>query len=137
MGTIIDRLTGLGLSERAARAIAGLGFFLIILLLIAAFVTVSRCSSRRQERAQARVDVGQSGAFTNSTADAIAAEQAAHARENASQQLSRTNEEEIRNANGASASVDPAVRDAGLRSLCRRAAYRDSARCKLLDAPPR
>jgi hypothetical protein len=137
MGVIIDKLTGLGLSERIARAIAALSLFLIVLLIIAAFVTVSRCTSGGQQRAQGRVTTGQAGAFANSTGDAIATQQAAHGREDASEQLSRTNEEEIRNAQGASAPVNPAVRDAGLRSLCRRAAYRDSARCKLLDAPAR
>ena len=43
--------------------------------------------------------------------------------------LSPRYEKEIRNAKGADAPVDPAVRDAGLASLCRRAAYRSSERC--------
>lgn len=138
MGSLIGTIAArTGWSERAARIAAMLLLFVLAMLFIAAAVALSRCSSGRQQRAQGRVDAGQAGAFANSTADAIAVQQAAHGREDASEQLSRTNEEEIRNAQGASAPVDPAVRDAGLRSLCRRAAYRDSPRCKLFDAPPR
>jgi Tfp pilus assembly protein PilV len=84
--------------------------------------------------AESRVESGQSGAAVASGKDAIATQGAAAARETASEDLTRTNEEEIRHAKGADATVDPAARDAGLASLCRRAAYRASQRC-LRHAP--
>jgi hypothetical protein len=108
----------------------------LILLVTVPALLVRSCDRHRSEGAQAKVDRGQAGAFANSSADAVQTLGNAAARERTSDDLSRTNEEEIRNANGASAPVDPAVRNAGLRSLCRRAAYRDSPRCKLLEPAP-
>jgi hypothetical protein len=96
------------------------------------------CNKIRSMKAQAELQEEQSQALGNSARDAIATQGAAAARERESDQLTRSNEEEIRNAKGASEAVDPAVRDAGRRSLCRRAAYRDSDECRrLLGAPPR
>lgn len=109
------------------------------LLILALLVTIliagpTACNKIRSMGAQGRLQQGQTEALSNSAGDAIAAQGAAAARERASEELTRTNEEEIRNAKGADAQVDPAVRDAGMRSLCRRAAYRDSERCRLLAA---
>ena len=50
--------------------------------------------------------------------------------------ITRENDHAIRNAHGADAPVDPAVRDAGLAGLCRRAAYRRDPKC-LRHADPR
>lgn len=89
----------------------------------------------RSQAAQGRLERGQTEALGNSARDAIATQGTAAARETASNDLTRTNEEEIRNAQGADDRVNPAVRDAGHRSLCRRAAYRNSERCGLRPAP--
>jgi hypothetical protein len=51
------------------------------------------------------------------------------ARSDAIDTITEENERDIRKAPGADAPVDPGVRDAGLRSLCRRAAYRGRAEC--------
>ena len=112
------------------------------LIIVALLVTIviaapAACNKIRSMGAQSRVDKGQIEALSNSAVDAIGTQGASAARERASQTLTRANEKEIRNAKGADAQVDPAVRDAGLRSLCRRAAYRDSERCRLLAAHPR
>lgn len=130
-------LTGRGWSEKAARIIATGALFLFILLLIAAALALSRCSSNRAAKSQDRVNDAQGAAYSESANEAVAIAQGANNRERESEDLGRANEEEIRNAQGADAPVNPAARDAGLRSLCRRAAYRDSARCKLLDPTAR
>lgn len=137
MGTIIAWFTRRGLSERVARAVAAIALFIVILLMIAVALAITRCSSGRQQLAQGRVDSAQHGAQAESAADAVNTVSAADAREMASEDVSRRNEEEIRNAEGSNGAVNPAARDAGLRSLCRRAAYRDNAKCKLLNAPAR
>jgi len=112
-----------------------------MLLGLVAIVTVPAllvrsCDKHRSLAAQSRVDEGQKGALANSAADAVAVVGNAADREASSEALTRSNEQEIRNAKGSNAPVDPAARDAGLRSLCRRAAYRDSERCRLLQPRP-
>jgi hypothetical protein len=110
----------------------GLLAALIAIVAIPALL-VRSCDKHRNEAAQARVDQGQKGALANSAADAIDTVGNAAARERASDDLTRSNAEEIRNAPGANAPINPAAHDAGLRALCRRQAYRDSKRCRLLQ----
>jgi hypothetical protein len=112
----------------------GAAIGLAILLLLGIF-EVRSCQLAKQHAAQARVDQGQAGAMQNSATDAVAAQGQANANEQASEALTRTNDQEIRHAAGADAQINPAVRDAGLRSLCRRSAYRDSQRCRVFNAP--
>lgn len=107
---------------------------LVVFLLFAIF-EVRSCQLAKQHAAQARVDQGQAAAMSNSASDAIATQGAANANEQASEALTRTNDQEIRHAAGADAQINPAVRDAGLRSLCRRPAYRGSERCRVFNAP--
>lgn len=95
------------------------------------------CNKIRSQAAQSRLNEAQTGALGNSAADAVATQGAANKREAESQDLTRSNEKEIRNAEGASDPVNPAARDAGLRSLCRRAAYSNSERCRVFAAPAR
>ncbi len=101
----------------------------------AAFMT--QCQKSRNEDAQAKVDRSQADAFTNSAADAVNAQGAANAREAESDALTRSNERTIRDAQGSTDKVNPAVRDAGLDSLCRRPSYRDSERCRMRGAAAR
>jgi hypothetical protein len=119
-----------------ANRVIGLVVGGIILLLIVGFA-LNQCQKRRSEAAQARVERGQAGAASESAKDAIGTVRASGEREKASEELTRSNEKEIRNAEGANDPVNSAVRDAGLRSLCRRPAYRNHERCKLLVAPSR
>ena len=88
----------------------------------------------RSKATQARVDAAQTSAVVESAKDAIATQGAASGREQASEALTQKNSEEIRNAEGANVKAGAGVNDAGLRSLCRRSAYRDSERCRLLAA---
>jgi hypothetical protein len=102
----------------------------VILLIVAVSLFVRSCDKRRSEAAQSRVSASQAQAAQDSARDAINAVEASGARETASEALTRENEANIRAAPGASDPVNPAVRDAGLAALCRRAAYQNDPRCK-------
>jgi hypothetical protein len=115
--------------------ILGLLAGLIVLIAVPALL-VRSCDRHRSEAAQSRVERGQTGALSKSAADAVGTVAASGEASAASEALTRSNQQEIRNAPGANAPVNPAARDAGLRSLCRRAAYRDSERCRLLQPRP-
>lgn len=78
---------------------------------------------------EARLGRNQAEAALESGKDAVNTVGEAAEREAASDALTRSNEETIRNAEGADDKVAAPVRDAGLDALCRRAAYRDSLRC--------
>jgi hypothetical protein len=106
----------------------------VAIILLLGILQVRSCQQANQRAAQARVDRGQGEAFQNSAGDAINTITGVAGNEQAGADLTRTNEREIRDAKGSTAAVDPAVRDAGLRSLCRRAAYRNSERCRLFLA---
>lgn len=94
------------------------------------------CQKLRSVEAQSKVDTAQGGAFKNSAVDAINTQSGVNERERESEGLTRTNEKEIRDAEGAGDRVNPGVRDAGLRAICRRPAYRDSEQCRVFRAPP-
>ncbi len=114
--------------EIAARTIAMVIGALV--LVIAVSIALSQCSKRKNAAAQARVDSSQANAAATSAADAIDTVSKAGEREKASEDLTRTNERDIRAAEGAGDKVKPGVNNAGLRALCQRQAYRDSPRCK-------
>jgi hypothetical protein len=76
------------------------------------------------------VERSQAEAAANSAADAIGTVARSGEAERASEDLTRTNEQQIRAAEGSNAAVNPAARDAGIAALCRRQAYRDDPRCK-------
>lgn len=80
-------------------------------------------------KAEARLGRNQAEAASESGADAVNTVGRAADREAAADALTRSNEEDIRNAEGADAEVAAPVRDAGLDALCKRAAYRNSLRC--------
>jgi uncharacterized protein HemX len=118
-----------------------LGAKLIAIILLAVVVIglvwfgLAQWQKARTAATESRLQQAQSGATVESAKDAIATQGAAAARETASEDLSRNNEKDIRNAEGSADPVKPAARDAGLRAVCRRAAYRDSERCRLLLSP--
>lgn len=113
--------------------VAALALLLVLLMLGGP----AACARLRSQAAHSRLVEEQGAALARSARDAVAVQGRANRREQQSEALSRSNEEEIRNAKGADQAVDPHVRDAGLAGLCRRAAYRDGERCKLLGAAPR
>ena len=80
-------------------------------------------------KAEARLSRNQAQAAQESGSDAVNTVGRAGEREAASDALTRSNEKEIRNAEGADAVVAAPVRDAGLASLCKRRAYSRDPRC--------
>ncbi len=109
------------------RLIIGMLGIIFIIALIA-FGT-SQCARQRNAASQARVDASQAAAASESAKDAIETVSRSGEAQAASEQLTRDNERSIREAEGAAVKVNPAVQDAGLRALCRRAAYKDAPRC--------
>jgi FtsZ-interacting cell division protein ZipA len=91
---------------------------------------VHSCDVRHNRAAQSRVEASQAQAASNSAADAIGTVAASGRNEAASEDLTRSNEQQIRAAHGANDKVNPSVRDAGIAALCRRQAYRDNPKCK-------
>ena len=102
--------------------------------LLIALVGPSMCRKINGEAARARLGEENARAASRNGEDAVATVGAAARREAQSSDLSRTNEQEIRNAQGADVPVNSAVRDAGLGGLCRRPSYRDDQRCRLRRA---
>lgn len=127
IGWIVRRFD---VSEATARIIAMAGLFLVLLAMFGIAFNASRCSSNRQKAAQSRVATGQGAAASNSAADAIATQGVVNGRETASENLTRSNAEDIRSAPGASDKVNPAAANAGITALCKRKAYENSPRCR-------
>lgn len=119
----------IGEKEIAGRTIASVIGLALIALLFA--VTLYQCDKRRNEKAQSKVDSAQSEAATNSAADAINTVSEAGQREAVSEELTRSNEREIRAAEGAAERVKPGVNYAGRSALCRREAYRNDPKCQV------
>jgi negative regulator of sigma E activity len=99
-----------------------------VLVAVGAFV-VHSWDKRRSEAAQSRVQHSQSEALSNSGADAVNTVAASGKAAAASEELTRSNEQQIRAAQGANDKANPAVRDAGIAALCRRQAYANDPRC--------
>lgn len=89
----------------------------------------------RNAKTEATLGKNQAGAATASGADAANTVGNRMDADAAEDTLTRSNDDDIRKADGASAPVAAPVRDAGLRSLCRRAAYRGDPKCVLYADP--
>ncbi len=101
----------------------------LVLVAVIAF-TMHSCDVRRSKAAQTRVERAQGTAQANSAADAVNTITRSGEEQAASEQQTRKNEEDIRNAKGSNAAIDPAARDAGITALCKRRAYANDPRCK-------
>lgn len=112
----------------AGRLIAMIAAAVLIVVLLG--FGLRQCQKQRNAASQARVDASQAAAASNSAADAINTVSAAGGREAASEGLTRSNERDIRAAEGAGDKVKPGVDTAGRAALCRREAYRNDPRCK-------
>jgi hypothetical protein len=123
----------------AGREIAGriIGMVVgVIVLIVAVGLFVKSCDNRRNQAAQTRMDREMGDAASNISADAIGTVARSGEAAAASEELTRENEKEIRNAQGADERVGAGVNAAGLRSLCKRDAYRDSERCRVFKRNP-
>jgi hypothetical protein len=87
-------------------------------------------------KVEAKLGQAQTEAALESGADAVASVGQTQVNDAATDTITRENDRAIRQAPGADAPVDPAARNAGLRSVCRRAAYRQRPEC-LQHAPAR
>lgn len=92
-------------------------------------------SVARNAKTVAKVSAGQAGAALDSGKDAANTVGNRMDADAAGDQLTKENADDIRKADGASAPVAAPVRDAGLRSLCRRAAYSRDPKCLQLAHP--
>jgi hypothetical protein len=113
------------LTRNGARALVAL----VLLALLAAIVVQRSCSIARNAAATAKLATGQAGAAIASGHDAADTIGNRMAGDAAGDAITRENDDAIRNAHGADALVDPAASTVGLRSLCRRAAYRGDPQC--------
>ena len=108
-----------------------------VLVLVILLAGPAACRKLYTDQARARLGEEQARAANRNGEDAVATVGAAAKREQQSDHMSKDHENQIRNAPGADAPVDPAVRNVGLGSLCQRAAYRDSERCRMRRAAAR
>jgi hypothetical protein len=113
------------LTKSVAIVIAGI----VALLLIAGLFAWHEWRAAHTAKVETRLATGQAGAAIASGQDAANTVGNRMDTDAATDTITRENDNAIRNAPGASAPVDPALRDAALRGLCRRAAYRGDARC--------
>jgi hypothetical protein len=102
----------------------------VILLVVAVLGFLTYCQNQRSKGAQSRVDRSQSEAQAESGKDAIGTVSRSGEAQAASEGQSRQAEQDIRSAEGSNQAVNPAVRDAGLAALCKRAIYKDDPRCR-------
>jgi hypothetical protein len=103
---------------------------IVILGAIIIFAGPAACQKMRSMGAQSRVDSAQSGAASNSAADAIGTVARSGEAESASEEVTRSNQRDNRGAQGANDPVNPASRDAGIAALCKRSAYANDPRCR-------
>lgn len=101
---------------------------LVLVLAIALFLTV-RGWFVGSANVEADLANEQGDAALQSGQDAVENVGAQGAREDQIDNTTRENDREIRNAEGADAPVNPDLRDAGLRSLCKRPAYSSDPKC--------
>lgn len=102
-----------------------------ILILMMGMLLLSQCQSTRNAKTETRLNKGQAGAAVESGRDSVNTVGNRAATDAAGDAITRENDNAIRNADGASAPVADGVRDAGIASVCRRAAYRGDPRCVL------
>lgn len=93
------------------------------------WLVIGMWKDARESRARAALSTNQAQAVSDSAKDAVATVGAAGERETANQNQTERNDADIRAAKGADAAVDPAARDAGLRSLCGRRVYSGHPEC--------
>ncbi len=102
---------------------------LLVIVAVAGLLVARSCSAERTAKTSEKVATGQAGAVAASGKDAVETVGNRSASDTAADTVTRENADAIDKAPGANVAVDPAVRDAGLRSLCRRASYRSNSKC--------
>lgn len=108
----------------------------IALIVITLGSGITACQKIMSQKAQNRITSGQLGASQASGTDAVNTAGNVAANEAATADLTRTNEVEIRDAKGADAAIDPAVRAAGVRAFCRRRSAAHDPKCSVQHVAP-
>jgi hypothetical protein len=111
-------------------------FALVVLALLVTILVQRSCSTARTETAAAKLATGQAGAAIASGHDAADTVGNRMVGDAAEDTITRENDDAIHHAHGADAPVNPDAAAAGLRGLCRRAAYRGDPQC-VQHADPR
>ncbi len=112
------------MTRRIAAAIT-----VVAVVVILAWIALNAWQSSRTNAAKARLSTNQAKAGSDNAKDAIDATGMVSARQQASDDLTRNNAEQISDAKGSDAAVSPEARAAGLAALCRRPAYKDDPKC--------
>ncbi|MDB5707870.1 MAG: hypothetical protein JWN66_4986 [Sphingomonas bacterium] len=122
-----------GLEKTAARVVAGIAIVAVIALLL----FLHSCQQERTAKVEAKLATSQAAAASASGHDAVQSVGNVMGNEQATDTITTENGNVIDNAKGATVAVDPAVRSAGLVSLCRRKSYRDSHTACVQQPAPR
>lgn len=117
------------------RTIAIIFAALALVALLSLAFAVKSCGDSRTAKTQAKLSTGQAGAAIESGKDAANTIGNRMDTDAAGDAITRENSDAIHNAQGADAPVAPAVRDAGIASLCRRPSYQRDPRCVLKSRP--
>lgn len=115
-----------------AKALFGLARWVWALIILAALVIVALTVVHlvtSKPKAEANLGKNTTEAAQKNGADAVQTVGQVGKNDQASDDLTRTNADDIAHAKGADAPVDPAARDAGLRSLCKRRSYSRDPKC--------
>lgn len=123
------------LVTRFGPKVAKLIFWSGVALLALLVLSVGKCAYDQRAKTEVELSKGQAGAATASGRDAVATVGNQAATEQETDRITKENEDAIRNADGSGEPVAGGVRDAGLDSLCRRAAYRSDPKCLQRAAP--
>lgn len=113
------------------RWVVGIGLALFLVVVIGG---VRSCQIAQTAKTEAKLGANQTGAALASGADAVDTLGKTAAAEDATDTISRENDNAIRNAPGADAPVGPALDAAARRGLCRYAANLGKPEC--LQQPP-
>ena len=101
----------------------------LVLVGLAGWFIIAALTDGKAAQIEATIAGNRADAASQSGGDAVQTVGDQAAGETAIDDLTRSNSNEIRSADGADAPVSSDLRGAGMRSLCRRAAYRDSEKC--------
>lgn len=107
-----------------------------VVVMLAALWLLGALTSGQRAKSEAKLGRNTTEAALGSGRDAVATVGQQSAAEDAIDATTKENAHAIHNAEGADAPVAAPARDAGLASLCRRAAYRQRGEC-VQFTPPR
>lgn len=111
--------------EVAAGIMKVIAAVVAVLLLIGLYYSVKSYFTAGLE-VQLKVNAAQGNAMSESGHDAVQTTATVADNSAASDQVTRENDDAITKSKGASNAIDPALRAAGLQSLCRRPSYRNA-----------